>query len=327
MKQRRLGADGPMVGAIGLGAMSFAGFFGETDEDTSFACMEAALKAGVDFWDTSNIYGMGRSERVIGRFLDEVGGKVVLATKVGIVPGPPRRFDNTEDHIRSELEGSLTRLKRDHVELYYIHRRDQSQPVETTAEIMGRLIDEGVIGGWGLSEVAPYTLRRAHAVRPVMAVQNEYSLWTRLPELGMLRTCAELGVTFVPFSPLARGMLSDHPPRPEDMAATDFRKINPRFVAPNHAENERQITAFREFCNSRTWTTAAAAIAWVLQQGDHLIPIPGTRTAKHLGEWAEADQISFSTEDRDQIERILPAGFAWGDRYPDDAAATVERYC
>ncbi|MEV8465809.1 aldo/keto reductase [Fluviibacterium sp. DFM31] len=327
MPKRRLGAGGPAVAPIGFGGMSFAGFFGETTAEESFACMDAVVAAGIDFWDTSNIYGMGRSERVIGEYLAQSGAKVVLATKVGIVPGPPRRFDNSADHIRAELEASLTRLKQDRVELYYIHRREQERPVEEVVETMARLIEEGLIGGYGLSEVAPYTLRRAHAVHPCMAVQNEYSLWTRLPELGLIQTCAELGVAFVPFSPLARGMLVDRPVELAALGPKDFRRSNPRFVEPNYVLNRARIDGFRDFCHSRGWTTAAGALAWILDQGDQIIPIPATRTAAHFREWLDVAKITLTEADRAEIARLLPVGFAYGDRYADANIVGVERYC
>lgn len=327
MLKRKLGANGPEVSAIGLGCMSFAGFFGETCEADSIACMDAALAAGMDFWDTSNIYGMGLSERVIGAYLADRKPNIVLATKVGIVPGPPRRFDNSADHIRSELDGSLRRLQRDRLDLYYIHRREQERPVEEVIETMARLIEEGLIGGYGLSEVAPATVRRAHAVHPCMAVQNEYSLWTRLPELGMLQTCAELGIAFIPFSPLARGMLVDAPISPEVLRAGDWRLGMPRLEEPNFTANREKIDGFRAFCRERGWTTAAGALAWVLHQGPHLIPIPATRTATHLADWQGAEEITLTEADLSDIARILPVGFAHGDRYSDTQMIGVERYC
>ena len=327
MIKRKLGANGPDVGAIGLGCMSFGGVFGATTEADSFACLDAALEAGIDFLDTANIYGAGRSEEVLGKWLASRKPKVAIATKASIVNGPPRSIRNDAPHLRAELDASLKRLGRDHVELFYIHRHQPDMPIEEVAGTMSRLIEEGKIGGWGMSEVAPWTLRRGHAVCPVTAVQSEYSLWTRLPELGMIRTCAELGVAFVPFSPVARGMLSDAPPDPAGFAGNDFRRTNPRFVAPNYAENVRMIDGFRAFARSRGWTTAAAALAWVLDRGEHLIPIPATRIAAHLAEWRGAETIRLTDEDRAEIDRLLPAGFAYGDRYSDEQASTVERYC
>jgi len=327
MQKRKLGRNGPEVSAIGLGCMSFAGFFGSTDEDTSLACLEAAEEAGINFWDTANIYGTGISERVVGKYIAARKPDIVLATKVGIIPGTPRRFDNSADYIRAELESSLKKLNRDKVELYYIHRREAERPVEEVIETMARLIEEGLIGGYGLSEIAPATLRRAHAVHPCTAVQNEYSLWTRQPELGLIQACDALGVAFIPFSPLARGMFGETSVKPADMGEKDFRRTNPRFVEPNYSYNAAAIDGFRQFCRARGWAVSAAALAWVLEKGDHLIPIPGTRTAAHLREWLGAFDIDFTDEDRAEIERLLPAGFAHGDRYSDAQTLGVERYC
>lgn len=316
-----------MVSAIGLGAMSFAGVFGPTDQAESFACLDAAVEAGVDFIDTANVYGMGRSESVLGAWLKDRKARVALATKGGIVNGPARRFDNSEAHLRAELEGSLRRLGRDRVELYYIHRRDPSVPVEEMAGTLARFVAEGKIGGYGLSEVSPATLRRAHAVHPVRAVQSEYSLWTRLPELGMIQACAGLGVAFVPFSPLARGMLGRAMLDMESLAEGDFRRTIPRLGPENYAANARAIEGFRAFARLRGWPVAGLAIAWLLDRGPHLIPIPGTRTAAHLRDWAAACDIGLSDADRDEIGRLLPVGFAQGDRYGDTQMIGVERYC
>ncbi|WP_460272511.1 aldo/keto reductase [Celeribacter sp. ULVN23_4] len=327
MPKRQLGANGPMVGAIGFGCMSFAGFFGETDDETSLETLAAVQAAGIDFWDTANLYGLGRSERIVGQYLKESGADVTLATKAGIVPGPPRSFNNEEDYIRSELESSLKKLNRDKVELYYIHRRQQELPVETLAETMGKLIEEGLIDAWGLSEVAPSTIRRAHKVVPVGAVQNEYSLWTRQPELGVIQTCEELGIAFIPFSPVARGALGVSDLDPSRFDDADFRKSNPRFMGQNWLENMEYIRAFRAFAEKKGVSTPALALAWVLHQGDHLIPIPGTRTKEHLSDWADAGEIGLSEDDLWEIEQILPAGWAAGDRYSDVQMVGVERYC
>jgi len=324
MFERQLGTGGPMVSAIGLGAMSFGGIFGPTDEGESFACLDAMLEQGITFIDTANIYGMGISETVIGAWLRSRRPEVTIATKASFVAGPPRRIDNSEDHLRAELDASLRRLGRDHVELFYIHRREHDRPLDEVVGTLSRLIEEGKIGGYGLSEVAPYTIRAAHALHPCRAVQNEYSLWTRQPELGVIQDCARLGIAFIPFSPLARGMLGDTPlPRPDD----GFRGSNPRFTEPNFSANLARIAPFRAFCAARGWTTSATALAWVLQQGDHLIPIPGTRHAAHLQQWAQAATIRFTAEDRAEIDRLLPPGWAEGDRYGDHQLLAIERYC
>lgn len=324
MQTRRLGANGPQVSAIGLGCLSFGGLFGATDEATSLACLDAAHEAGITFLDTANIYGQGRSEAAIGQWIKSRRPAVAIATKAAFVDGPPRRIDNSEAHLRAELEASLRRLNRDHVELFYLHRREQDRPLEEVIGTLSRLIEEGKIGGYGLSEVAPETLRRAHAIHPCTAVQNEYSLWSRQPELGLIQACAALGVAFVPFSPLARGMLGDTPlPRPTDA----FRSAMPRFIEPNFTANIQRIGTFRAFCQARGWSTPATALAWVLSRGPHLIPIPGTRHASHVAQCAQAADLVLSAADLAEIDRLLPPGFAAGDRYGDHNLLAVERYC
>ena len=319
MEQRRLGNRN--VAAIGFGTMSFGGMFGATDEATSLACLDAAVDAGIGHFDTANIYGMGVSEQIIGRW-----GRpdLHLATKCGIVNGPPRAVRNDEPYIRQCLEESLRRLKREHVDLYYIHRRQPDIPVEDVAGTMSKLVQEGKIGGYGLSEIAPSTLRRAHAEYPVTAVQSEFSLWTRLPQLGLIQACRELGVAFVAFSPLGRGMFGREPLKRDFRAGIDFRETNPRFTEPNFSANLAAIAPFRALCAQRGWTVPGAALAWVLAQGDHIVPIPATRTADHLRDWQVPD---LDAADIAEIERILPAGFAHGDRYGDHQMAFVERYC
>ncbi len=327
MKKRQLGTDGPAVSAVGFGALSFGGIFGPTDTATSLRCLDAAWDQGITLFDTANIYGMGISETIIGEWMRTRGHRPVLATKAAFVSGPPRRIDNSDAHFRTELEGSLRRLGVDHVDLYYAHRRDPDCPPEDLAATMARLAEEGKIGGYGLSEVSPGTLRRAHAVHTVRAVQNEYSLWTRLPDLGMIAACASLGVAFVAFSPLARGALGRTALDVGTLLPGDFRLSIPRFQGRDWELNQAPLAAFRAFAASRGVSAAALALAWVLAQGDHVIPIPGTRTADQLGDWAGADAISLTADDFAEIDRILPCGWAYGDRYNMDQAMTVERYC
>lgn len=314
------------VGPIGLGCMSFGGIYGATDEKESFACMQAALDLGVTHWDVAEIYGGGVSETVIGRFLAATDAKVTLATKAGIYTQPTRHFSNAASDLRRSLEGSLKRLGRDKVELFYIHRREHSRPVEEVMETLVGFMAEGLIGGIGFSEISPATLRRAATVAPVAAVQSEYSLWSRQPELGMIQACTEVGAAFVAFSPLGRGMLSDHFQGRENFPEGDFRSGQPRFQDPNYQANLAAIEGFKAFCATKGWSTAAVALAWTLAQGDHVIPIPGTRTAAHLAELARAAEIALSTEDLAEIERLLPAGFAHGARYAEAQWAAVEIY-
>lgn len=327
MKQRQLGPDGPMVSAIGLGCLSFGGIFGPTTPDASLRCLDAAWDHGITFLDTANIYGAGTSETVIGEWLKTRKRRPILATKAGIVPGANRRIDNSAPYLRAELEGSLKRLGVDHVDLFYIHRHEAERPIEEVADTLKTLIAEGKIGGYGLSEIAPYTLERAHASHPVRAVQNEYSLWTRQPDLGLIQRCRALGTAFVPFSPLARGALGHTMLDPATLPAGEFRTLIPRFSPENWPRNKARIEAFRAYAADRGFSPAALALAWTLAQGDHLIPIPGTRTAEHLADWVTASDISLTPEDHTEIARLLPVGWAFGDRYNDDQAATVERYC
>lgn len=325
MKQRQLGKGGPMVGAIGLGCMSFGGPFGPTTEADSFAAMDAAWENGITFFDTANVYGGGVSETVMGKWMKATGHRPVLATKAGIFGGPPRSVRNDREYLIAELDGSLKRLGTDHVDLFYIHRHETGRPIEEVAETMRGLIDAGKIGGWGLSEVAPYTLRRAHAATPVRAVQNEYSLWSRQPELGLLQECARLGVAFVPFSPLARGIFGRVDLQPEAFLPGDFRLGIPRFDAENWPRNAPVAARFRAFAAEHGVSAAALALAWVLAQGDHLIPIPGTRTALHLSDWLGADTLDLAPL-LPKIDAMMPVGWASGDRYNDNMASTVERY-
>lgn len=327
MQQRQLGKDGPLVSAIGLGCLSFGGLFGATTREDSLRCLDAAWDHGITLFDTANIYGSGVSEDVLGEWLRTRRRAAVVATKAGIVGGPNRRIDNSESYLRAELEGSLRRLGVDHVALFYIHRHEEARPIEEVVTTLAALIAEGKIGGYGLSEIAPYTLRRAHAVHPCRAVQNEYSLWTRQPELGLIQTCAELGTAFVPFSPLARGALGHTMLDPFSLPETEFRRQIPRFAPENWPHNRARIEAFRSFAAGQGVSPAALALAWILDQGPHLIPIPGTRLARHVLEWIGAAGMALTAESRATIAHLMPVGWAFGDRYSHDQAATVERYC
>lgn len=327
MQQRELGKDGPKIGAIGLGCMSFAGFYGPTDEAEAHATLAKALDLGVTHLDTARIYGLGVSETIIGSFLKQNKHHFSIATKGGIVPQPVRKFDNSPEHLRESLEGSLQRLGVDYVDLFYVHRREQERPIEDVTETLAGFVKEGKIGGFGYSEISPASLRRAAAVHPVRAVQSEYSLWTRMPELGLIRACEEVGAAFVAFSPVARGMFADVAPDPSTFGERDIRRGNPRFVEPNFAANVAAINAFRDYAESQSMSAACMALAWVTAQGDHIIPIPGTRTPEHLIQDAGAGSAQLTLEQLVEIDRILPTGFAHGDRYSDSQMVGVERYC
>lgn len=330
MHKRQLGKDGPSVSAIGVGCWSFAGSYGPTTEAESHDTLAAALDLGIDFLDTANVYGNGVSEKVIGSFVKDNPGRFTIATKAGIYRDPEtntRGFNNSPAHLRTCLENSLRNLNVDHVALYYIHRREAARPIEDVMETLVRFKDEGKIGGIGFSEISPASLRRAHAVHPVMAVQSEYSLWTRGPDLGMVNACSQLGVAFIPFSPLGRGMFADALPDPSSFADDDFRNGNPRFVEPEFSHNMRALAGFRDWCKSRSVSPASVAIGWCLARGKHLIPIPGTRSRAHLRQLADGESLKLSETDLAEIETMLPAGFAHGDRYTNAQWGGAERYC
>lgn len=330
MQQRKLGQNGPMVGAIGLGCMSFAGFYGACDVKTAHGTLAKAHELGMTHLDTANIYGLGVSEDIVGRFLQEnPEKKFTIATKGGIRTGPIRGFDNSAEYLTDCLEGSLKRLGVDYVDLYYVHRRDQSIPIEDVVGTLTKFIDQGKIGSIGFSEVSPSSLERAHAVHPVAAVQSEYSLWTRLPELGVIQTCKRLGTTFVPFSPVGRGILSDAGVnlKAGKYIENDLRNENPRFVEPNFSANQAKIDTFREYAKDKGASTAGLALAWILAQDDHSVPIPGTRTVEHLMQCAQGAELNLSQSELEEIEAILPIGFAHGSRYSDAHKIGPEDYC
>ncbi|MCP1199274.1 aldo/keto reductase [Notoacmeibacter sp. MSK16QG-6] len=331
MEHRTLGADGPLVMSVGLGAMSFGGMYGATTEEASRATMAKALEIGVNHWDVANIYGgEGVCENILGRFFKDhpdARSRITLATKGAIIPGPPRQIRNDPEYMRGELEKSLERLSTDHVDLYYIHRRDHDTPIETIIEVMGRWVEEGLIGGIGLSECAPSTLERAASVFPIRAVQSEYSLWTRLPDLGMIDLCRRLGTAFVAFSSVGRGMFGESPLTPEQFHKGDFRRANPRFSAENFPRNEEKVAAFRALATEIGLPAPVLANAWVLARAPHIHVIPGTRSPVHLEQNAEAAAVTLTTEQMAAIETVLPAGFAHGSRYASGQTMGVEDYC
>jgi aryl-alcohol dehydrogenase-like predicted oxidoreductase len=329
MKQRRLGNSGPLVGEVGFGAMSLAGAFGPTDDETGHRALAKALELGVTHIDTALIYGPLRSEEIIGDFLRKTPSakkQFVIASKGGFRINP-RGISNEASFLRECLEGSLRRLGVDHVPLYYIHRREQAIPIEDVMETLMRFKAEGKIGGIGFSEISPSSLERAVKVHPVMAVQSEYSLWSRLPELGMIQATKRHGAALVAFSPVARGVLGDVVLDPASFPDRDFRKPMPRFQPGVFGRNMEKVEAFRVFARSKGWKPSALALAWVLSRGEHIIPIPGTRTAEHLAENATAPDIHLSADDLAAIDSILPPGWAEGNRYSDEQQKSSELYC
>jgi aryl-alcohol dehydrogenase-like predicted oxidoreductase len=329
MKQRQLGKGGPMVDEVGFGAMSIAGAFGATTKEEAQNTLDLVFALERPHIDTALIYGPFLSETLIGEHLAKhpaAKNHVSIATKGGINANP-RKVSNEKSFMRECLEGSLKRLGVEHVDLYYVHRRDHSIPIEDVMETMAAFVREGKIGGIGLSEIAPSTLERASKVHHVRAVQNEYSLWTRLPELGLIQACKRLGTALVAFSPVARGVLTDVVIDPAKLPDTEWRKGMPRFQEPNFSLNMQYIERFKAYAKSKGWTPSALANAWVLHQGEHIIPIPGTRSAAHHAQNLKASDIHLSTEDLAEIEDILPIGFAHGNRYSVEQQGSAEQYC
>jgi len=333
MRKRNLGNRGATVSAVGIGAMSFSDFYGPTDTEKSHAILSKALDLGIDHIDTSNVYGAGMSEERIGSFLKDQGaGKndvFKIATKAGIRRGDDGRnlFDNSPDHLRSELDKSLKRLGVEYVELFYVHRRDPNYPIEQVVGTLAELVKSGKIRQFGFSEIAPTSLQLAADIHPVGAVQSEYSLSTRYPELGLVQRTRELGTSLVAFSPVGRSLLTDSPHSIEKSQSIAFLKGNPRFLEPNYSRNIVATDRFRLIAEEMGHKTASLAIAWLLHQGEHILPIPGTRSVSHLEELAAGADLSLSESDLQAIENCLPTGWAYGDRYSAAQWIGPEKYC
>jgi aryl-alcohol dehydrogenase-like predicted oxidoreductase len=330
MKTIRLGADGPVVSQIGLGAMSFAGIYGDATVQDSHAVLDACRAAGVTHIDTANVYGSGRSEEIIGAWFNDnpsARSEMVLATKAGITGGAARRFNNDPDHLEAELDASLKRLGTDYVDLFYVHRYDRVHSPEDVAGTLRRMIESGKTKAVGFSEIAPSTLRRAATECPIAAVQSEYSLSTRAPELGLVQTCAEMGVTLVAFSPVGRAFLTDAPFSYREAQSMSFTKHNPRFVEPNYSANIAATDRFRKLAADMGEPAAAVAIAWLISRGKHVLPIPGTKNPGHFAELVRGTEIELSANDLAAIDLVLPVGWAHGDRYTMSQWEGPERYC
>ena len=329
MKTRRLGPKGPEVSAIGLGCMGMAAFYGQgLDEDQATAVIHRALDLGITLFDTAEMYGPHTNEVQVGKALADRRDKAFVATKFGIGYNADRtamKVDGSPANVRRAIEGSLKRLNMDHVDLYYLHRVDPDTPIEETVGAMAELVTEGKVRFLGLSEAAPETLRKAHATHPITALQTEYSLWSREPEDEILATVRELGIGFVPYSPLGRGFLSGDIRSIEDLAADDFRRTNPRFMGENFQKNLDLVEAVKNLAQARGVTAAQLALAWVLAQGDDLVPIPGTRRIATLEDNAAAVDIALTPEDMAAIDAIFPKDAASGERYAPAGRAALNR--
>lgn len=320
MKTRRLGRNGPLVSALGLGCMGMSEFYGAVNEGEALATIERALDLGVNFLDTADVYGIGRNEEFVGRAIQRRREQVFLATKFGNVRGPDGAWvgvNGRPDYVRQACEESLRRLGAEVIDLYYQHRVDPQTPIEDTVGAMARLVEQGKVRFLGLSEAAAGTIRRAHAAHPITALQSEYSLWTRDVESEILPTCRELGIGFVPYSPLGRGFLTGSISSPASLAADDFRRKSPRFLEDNLRRNLVIVARVKEAAQAKGCTPAQLALAWLLAQGDDVAPIPGTKRRAYLEENLGAVDVALTPDDVRRLSAAIPPGMAQGARYPE----------
>lgn len=326
MDHRSLGRSGLSASAIGLGCMGMSEFYGPSDDEQSLATLAAALDLGINFFDTADMYGVGHNERLLGRFLKGRRDRINLATKFGNVRGPNGErlgVSGTPDYVRSACDASLERLGIDTIDLYYQHRVDPKTPIEETVGAMKGLVEAGKVRFLGLSECSVATLRKAHAVHPITAVQIEYSLWSRDPEEEMLAACRELGVAFVAYSPLGRSFLTGAVTSPDTLAADDFRRANPRFSGDALKANLTLVEALKDFAAAKCATSAQIALAWILNKQDNVIPIPGTRRQKYLEENVAATRIRLSPEEVATLDALFAPEAVAGTRYPEAAMAML----
>jgi aryl-alcohol dehydrogenase-like predicted oxidoreductase len=327
MEQRRLG-NALYVSKLGLGCMGMSEFYGAYDDAASTTVIHRAIDLGVTFFDTADMYGVGHNERLLGQAIKPHRDRLVIATKFGNVRGPNGErlgISGKPDYVKSACDASLKRLGIDVIDLYYQHRVDPETPIEDTVGAMADLVKAGKVRYLGLSEAAPATIRRAHAVHPITALQTEYSLWSRDPEAEIFRTIRELGIGFVPYSPLGRGFLTGRFSSNADLPEGDFRKVSPRFSQDHIATNRALVKVIEDMAKAKHATPAQIALAWVLAQGDDIVPIPGTKRVSYLEDNLGALDITLSKDDLAVLDKAFPRGAAQGERYPAAAMAALDR--
>jgi aryl-alcohol dehydrogenase-like predicted oxidoreductase len=329
MQTKPLGSQGINASALGLGCMGMSDFYGSRNDEESTKVIQHAYELGINFFDTADMYGPYTNEVLVGKAIRPFRKECILATKFGIVRDPNdssrRGVNGKPEYVRSSCENSLKRLNVEVIDLYYLHRKDPDTPIEDTVGAMSQLVKEGKVRGIGLSEVNADTLRRAHSVHPITALQSEYSLWTREPEDDILNTCRELGIAFVAYSPLGRGFLTGQIKRFEDFEPGDYRRFSPRFQGENFDKNLQLVRKIETMATNKGCTSSQLALAWVMAQGDYIFPIPGTKHIKYLEENVGALDISLSEEELKEIDSIAPKGVAAGSRYPESAMGSVGR--